>query len=122
MRRFRIPERREIVHIFAAHADYHSLRDRILSITNFIKEIPDQDDVILDLMAWSPEPLGDADSISQEIRQVLRQISLPRAIGRIVMAVSGPGKGPGAGACSISLMRLAQRATKKFVYSAEFIP
>ncbi len=87
----------KLVHVFAGHADYQSLEARVLSVAKFIKEVPEQDEVVLDLMAWNPEPLGDADHISQEIQQVLRRVSLPHAIGRIVVAVSSPGGEPGAG-------------------------
>ncbi len=91
-------EQDKSVHVFAGHADYHSLEARVLSVAKFIKEVPEQDDVVLDLMAWNPEPLGDPDHIGQEIQQVLRQVSLPRAIGRIVVAVSSSGGEPSAGA------------------------
>ena len=84
-------------HVFAGHADYRALEAVIHSVAHFIEEVPGQDDVVLDLMAWSPEPLGDADSMSLYIREVLRQASLPPAVGRIVVAVSGPGGEPGDG-------------------------
>ena len=85
------------VHVFATHAEYPSLEARILSVGNFIKQVPAEEDVVLDFMVWTPEPLGDADSTSREIRQVLDHVSLPRAVGRIVVAISGPGGNPGAG-------------------------
>ncbi len=83
------------VHIFASHADYRSLAERVLSVTNFTNDVPAQDDVVLDLMAWSPEPLGEADSTSREIQKVLSQVPWTRTVSRIVVSLSGPGGEPG---------------------------
>ncbi len=85
------------VHVFAAHAEYRSLEERVLAVSQFMKEVPPQDEVVLDLMTWSPEPLSDADTTAHEVRQVLNQVALPRAIRRIVVTISGPGREPGSG-------------------------
>ncbi len=85
------------IHVFAAHAEYRSLEERLLSVSQFMNEVPAQDEVVLDLMTWNAEPLSDPDTTCREVRQILNQVSLPRVMRRIVVAVSGPGQKPGPG-------------------------
>ncbi len=83
------------VHLFAAHAEYGLLEERIRSVSQFMKEVPAEDQVELDLMAWNASQLSDANTTSQEVRQALNHVSFPHAIQRIVVAVAGPGAKPG---------------------------
>ncbi len=81
--------------VFAAHADYRRLRDAMQVICSCAEQVPPGDDVVIDLYLWNPGSLADPEITQQEVCSWLNQASFPRPIQRIVVAVSGPGRGEG---------------------------
>jgi acetyl/propionyl-CoA carboxylase alpha subunit/acetyl-CoA carboxylase carboxyltransferase component len=83
------------VHVFTEHAEYARLKEAVAGMAVFLQDLPALDDIVLDLMAWSNGPLGEADIKSREIQQIINEANFPRLIRRIIVAVSGPGAEPG---------------------------
>ncbi len=83
------------IHVLAAHADYQRLTDAARVMCCCVEGIPAQDDIVLDLYLWSPGALAEAELTQQEVCSALNQAGFPRPIQRIVVAVSGPGRGEG---------------------------
>jgi acetyl/propionyl-CoA carboxylase alpha subunit/acetyl-CoA carboxylase carboxyltransferase component len=85
------------IHVFATHTSYVNLFDAVRAISPLVANVPSEHDVVVDFYAWHSTPLGDADSTEQEIRTLLNQSGLSRAIRRIVVEVASPVYAQGAG-------------------------
>ncbi len=83
------------VHVFAAHAEYHRLSDAARVMCSCVETVPEGDEVVIDLYLWNTGFLSDPELTQQELCSVLNQTGFPRAVQRIVVAVSGPGRGEG---------------------------
>ena len=83
------------IHIFATNTEYLRLSDAARSLFPCIQALPVDHKVVIDFQAWNPEFSSDQELIQQEVRSVLNQVKFPRPIERIVVAIGGPGRGPG---------------------------
>ncbi len=83
------------VHIFATNAEYLGLSDAACSLFPYIQAVPVDHKVVIDFQAWNPEFLSDQELVEKEVRSILNQVEFPRPIERIVVAIGGPGRGPG---------------------------
>ena len=83
------------VHVFAAHAAYQRLSEAARAMCPCLVEVPAEDDIVIDLYLWNSGWLADPEHTQQEVNSALDQAGFPRAVQRIVVAVSGPGCGEG---------------------------
>ena len=83
------------VHIFSTNTEFLGLQDAARALFASINEIPLDHDIVLDFYTWNPEFLSDQELIQKEINSILNQVGFPRKIERIVVAIGGPGRGPG---------------------------
>ena len=83
------------VHIFSTNTEYLGLSDVACALFPFIDEVPLDHDVVIDFQAWNPEFLSDPDLMQKDVCSTLNQVGFPRTIQRIVVAIGGPGRGPG---------------------------
>ncbi len=83
------------VHIFSTNTEFLRLSDAARALFPCIQEVPVDHDIVIDFYAWNPDFVSDQDLIEQEVRSRLNQVGFPRTIERIVVAVAGPGRGPG---------------------------
>ena len=85
------------VHLFTTHAESPRLCEAARALFPLIEEVPADHDVVIDFYVWHPGALGDPEAQQREVCAMLNQAGFPRAIRRIVVAVAGPGRGPGIG-------------------------
>ncbi|MGA8072356.1 MAG: carboxyl transferase domain-containing protein [Candidatus Acidiferrales bacterium] len=85
------------VHLFTTHAESPRLRESAQALFPLLEKVPADHDVVLDFYVWHPGTLGDPEATQVEVCTMLNQAGFPRAIRRIVVAVTGPGLGPGMG-------------------------
>ena len=83
------------IHVFSTNTEYLALSDAARALFPSIQEVPADHDVVLDFYTWNPEFLSDPELIEKEVCSALNQIGFPRTIQRIVVAIGGPGRGPG---------------------------
>jgi acetyl/propionyl-CoA carboxylase alpha subunit/acetyl-CoA carboxylase carboxyltransferase component len=83
------------IHVFATHAQYFRLAEAVQSIVPLIAEVPADDDIVMDFYTWHDGALDDTETKQREIHNLLAEVSFPRTIRRIVVAVAGPGRGEG---------------------------
>ncbi|MGB8769944.1 MAG: biotin/lipoyl-containing protein, partial [Candidatus Korobacteraceae bacterium] len=83
------------LHVFAAHAEYERFQEAVGAMCSCLAEVPAENDIVIDLHLWNPGSLADPEVTQQEIYSWLNQARFPRPIQRIVVAVSGPGRGQG---------------------------
>jgi acetyl-CoA carboxylase carboxyltransferase component len=67
------------------------------SLFPLMEAVPADHEIVIDFYVWHPSGVGHAETTQQELGGMLNQVSFPRAIRRIVLAVAGPGRGPGIG-------------------------
>jgi len=85
------------VHVFSTNTEYLHLGDAARAMFPCIQEVPADHDIVIDFYAWNPEFHSDQEFVEQEVRSVLNQAGFSRAISHIVVAIAGPGRGPGIG-------------------------
>jgi acetyl/propionyl-CoA carboxylase alpha subunit/acetyl-CoA carboxylase carboxyltransferase component len=85
------------IHVFGTHSDYSQLAEAVQTMSSLIAEVPPDHDIVMDFYTWHDAVLDDAEAKQQDIHKILNAACLPRAIRRIVVAVTGPGKGEGIG-------------------------
>jgi acetyl/propionyl-CoA carboxylase alpha subunit/acetyl-CoA carboxylase carboxyltransferase component len=83
------------INVFSTNTEFLGLSDAARSLFPYIQEVPADHDVVLDFYAWNPEFLSDPELIEKEVCSTLNQVGFPRTIQRIVVAIGGPGRGPG---------------------------
>jgi acetyl/propionyl-CoA carboxylase alpha subunit/acetyl-CoA carboxylase carboxyltransferase component len=83
------------IHAFTTHADYNQLGQAVDTISRLVVSVPPEDDIVMDFYAWNSGELSDTETTQQEIQNILNQVHFPRQIRRIVVVVSGPGRGEG---------------------------
>ena len=85
------------IHVLTTQTDYASLSGAIHAMRPLLEQVPDSDDIVIDLYAWHSGPMGDPETTQAEIHEVLNQGGFPRPIRRIVVEVAGPDHAKGAG-------------------------
>ena len=83
------------VHVLTAHADYDRLAEAIQAMCPSIADVPAEHDIVIDLYLWNSGSLAEQEVTQQEVCSRLNQACFPRPVERIVVAVSGPGRGEG---------------------------
>src|SRR5208337_1533353 len=83
------------IHIFSTNTAYLRLSDAARALFPCIQEVPVDHGIVIDFYVWNPEFLSDQELIEQEVRSMLNQVGFPRTIECIVVAIAGPGRGPG---------------------------
>ena len=83
------------VHVFAAHAEYDRFEEAVDAMCPSLAEVSAEEDIVIDFYLWNPGLLADAELTQQEVHSWVNQARFPRPIERIVVAVSGPGRGEG---------------------------
>src|SRR5271166_4167612 len=83
------------VHIFSMTTEFLRLSDAARALFPSIQGVPAGDEVVIDFQAWNPEFLSDQELIQQEVRSMLNKVEFPRSVAHIVVAIGGPGRGPG---------------------------
>ncbi len=83
------------VHVFTTNTEYLALSDAARALFPCINEVPADHEIVVDFHVWNPEFLSDQELIQKEVHSTLNQVGFPRKIDRIVVAIGGPGRGPG---------------------------
>ncbi len=83
------------LHVFTTHSEYIQLQTAARALFPMISEVPLDDDIVIDFYVFQSGSLGDPESIQQEVRSMLNQVSFPRSIRRIVVSVADTGYGRG---------------------------
>ena len=83
---------RKHIHVFATHCDYSNLRETLEGISAALN-IPNAEDVVLDLYTWHSEPLKTATDLQEEVRGLINATQFLRPIRRMVVAMAGPANG-----------------------------
>ncbi len=83
------------VQAFTTQAEYSQLAQAGETMSRLVVSVPAENDIVMDFYAWHSGPLSDVDITQQEIQKILNQAHFPRAIRRIVVVVTGPGRGEG---------------------------
>jgi len=82
------------IHIFSLHTDLSAIASTLKEMKPALQQVPLQDEVVLDLMAWNNTVQPGAGEVQQELHSVLAQDCFPRPVGRIVVAVSAFDRDP----------------------------
>jgi acetyl/propionyl-CoA carboxylase alpha subunit/acetyl-CoA carboxylase carboxyltransferase component len=77
------------LHVFASHAQLDSLAAAVSALAGLFVEVPADHDIILDLYAWTAEPL-DPEVAAQKVGAALEAAALPRPLRRAVVVVGDP--------------------------------
>ncbi len=84
------------VHVIATHSEYWQAADVLREVSQHVQQqTPVKRDIVLDLYLWNPSFTSDPELIQQELHAVLNQAKLPPELRRVVIAIAGPGRGPG---------------------------
>ena len=82
------------IHAFATHGSFTSLSEVIGALAGPLSDVPPDHDIVLDVYAWSAEPLGEPDATSQAALAAVTSASFPRPIRRVGVIVGGPPGSP----------------------------
>ncbi|MCG8457237.1 MAG: hypothetical protein MI919_13255, partial [Holophagales bacterium] len=89
------------IHVLVTHGDYARLEAAFGDIAHVLAEVPDAEDVVIDIYAWRDSPLGPVDDSRAEVAEALERFhddaGFGRHLRRLVVALSGPGSGLGMG-------------------------
>jgi len=85
------------VHLFTTHADSTEILETARALFPLLEQVAPDHDVVIDFYVWHPGLVSDPDATAQELGQKLNAARFPRPIRRIVVALAGPGRGPGMG-------------------------
>ncbi len=83
------------IHVFATHSDHARLADAVRAMARLLETVPADHDVVFDFYTWHSGGLDDADTSQHEISRILNEVNFSRTIRRIVVVVTGPGRGDG---------------------------
>jgi acetyl-CoA carboxylase carboxyltransferase component len=86
------------IHVFMAYAEYPRLGETMRELFPFLAEVPKDEDIVLDFFTWKQDSLPEPECTQSEIHSVTNLAAFPRAIRRVVVAVSGAAGDPGMGA------------------------
>jgi len=85
------------IHLFTTHAESTQLSVAARVLFPLIEAVPAEHEVVIDFYVWHSGALGDPEASQKEFGAMLNQAGFRREIRRIVVAVAGPGRGPGMG-------------------------
>jgi acetyl/propionyl-CoA carboxylase alpha subunit/acetyl-CoA carboxylase carboxyltransferase component len=85
------------IHVFATHSEYSQLAESVQAMSSLIAEVPADHEIVMDFYTWHSGILDDTETRQQDIQKILNEVRFPRAIRRVVVAVTGPGRGEGVG-------------------------
>ena len=83
------------IHLLTTFAAYAELDRAAEAMVPLVADVPLDEDVVLDLYVWRPGPQPDDDVTQEEVSEVLAGVPFPRRLRRVVVAISGPGRGLG---------------------------
>ena len=83
------------IHVLTTHADYSRLAEAVEAMSRLVAQVPAEYDVVMDFYAWHADGHSDGETTQQEIHKILNTANFARAIRRIVVVVTGPGRGEG---------------------------
>jgi acetyl-CoA carboxylase carboxyltransferase component/biotin carboxyl carrier protein len=78
------------VHAFATHALLPRLAGAISALAGLFAAVPEDDDIVLDVFVWSPDPLAGAEACATAGRTAIEAATLPRPLRRVVLLVGDP--------------------------------
>jgi len=85
------------IHVFTAFAEYQALVEAVRAIAPLLEAVPAEHDIVIDFyVRRNGEPSG-AETIQKEIHRLLNLSSFPRVVRRVVVVVTGQGRGYGRG-------------------------
>ena len=76
------------VNIFILHTEIGSIGEKLTALSAVLSQVPANDDVVLDVMAWDRTVRPDAGEVHEWLHSVLTEIHFPRRVERIVVAIS----------------------------------
>jgi acetyl/propionyl-CoA carboxylase alpha subunit/acetyl-CoA carboxylase carboxyltransferase component len=85
------------IHLVSADTPFSETAATLREILPRLAEVPANDDAAIDLYALNPAPLGDPDETEAKLSSILNGTEFPRPVRRIVVCISAPGNGNGAG-------------------------
>jgi acetyl/propionyl-CoA carboxylase alpha subunit/acetyl-CoA carboxylase carboxyltransferase component len=83
------------VHLFSSFGLLGALEEIAAALRPALDAVPEQEEVVVDLYLWKPGELEDADSAERAIRAAVTLAAFPPRTVRVLIAVSGPGRGLG---------------------------
>ena len=83
------------VHAVTTFAEHDRLGEATRGTFPVLAAIPADHDVVLDVHVRRPATINDPDATERRVRATLDATGFPRKLRRIVVAVTGPGRGPG---------------------------
>ncbi len=82
-------------HIFSAFGSRDSLGAIVAALGPELASVKQDEDAVVDLYLWEQGQLENAEAAEQAIGEAIRRANLPAQATRVLVAVSGPGQGPG---------------------------
>jgi len=100
-----------VVTAFAMYDDLAAAIESASAVgTALVESSPGEIALVVDIYAWRPQGEPDVVTTARDVAAVLTRLSLPSALARVVVAVSGPGRGPGmAGVEHLTFRRVEDR-------------
>lgn len=95
------------VHLISTGSSLTQAADSVRGLRSVIAGFPAEDDVVIDLYAWSPDPLGDPDQTAGMIAAALNQAGLERPVRRVVAGLTLHTDGIAAGRTRYHTFRMA---------------
>jgi acetyl/propionyl-CoA carboxylase alpha subunit/acetyl-CoA carboxylase carboxyltransferase component len=83
------------IQVLTTHADYTQFEQAVETMSRLAVSVPAENDILMDFYVWNNARISGADDAQLEIHKILNAAHFPRAIRRIVVVVSGPGRGEG---------------------------
>jgi acetyl/propionyl-CoA carboxylase alpha subunit/acetyl-CoA carboxylase carboxyltransferase component len=90
-----LPERGRTSHVVTTFALDAELVGALETLRPLIDDLPQGDGVVVDAYVWSDGPTPPVDALARQVRRSVVAAHLPRAVRRVVVAVTGPGRGLG---------------------------
>jgi acetyl/propionyl-CoA carboxylase alpha subunit/acetyl-CoA carboxylase carboxyltransferase component len=84
------------IHVFTTHARCPAVADALSALSGLVGAVPLDRDVVVDVFAWSEDPLAEPDVTEAVVRAALCSVAFPRPIRRAVVVAASPGRGHGA--------------------------
>jgi acetyl/propionyl-CoA carboxylase alpha subunit/acetyl-CoA carboxylase carboxyltransferase component len=81
------------IHAVTTFAEHDRLGEAARAIFPVLTEVPAAHDVVVDFYVWRPATVSDPDATERQVRALLNATGFPRRLRRIVVAVTGPGRG-----------------------------
>ena len=83
------------LHVVTAFAERAALVAAARATFPLLAEVPGDHEAVVDLYVWGPAAVEDEDAAEREVRELLDGAGFPRRLRRLVVALSGPGRGLG---------------------------